>query len=304
MTVEVHAVTDRASWLALRSQDLTASDIGAACGLDPYKSRLALYAEKTGLLMPQGDNNAMRRGRWMEAAVLEAIRDENPDWVVDKAHVYLRDPALRLGATPDAFAQTGIVPGLTNVQCKVVNRPGYERDWVDGPPMGYMLQTLAEGMLLDAPANIIAALVVDTYTADLFLHHLPRHPGAEERIRWVAATFWANVAAGRVPAADETQDAGVVNALYPQSEADPVLDLSSDNMIRALLAERSTAKTIVKVEQQRVDEIDVLIKEKLGKHERAELPGWKISWKTQHKKEQIVAASTFRALRVTETETT
>lgn len=304
MTVEVHAVADRAQWLALRSQDLTASDIGAAVGVDPYKSRLALYAEKTGLLMPQGDNNAMRRGRWMEAAVLEAIRDENPDWVVEKANVYLRDPALRLGATPDALAQTGIVPGLTNVQCKVVNRPAYERDWVDGPPIGYMLQTITEGMLLDAPANIVAALVVDTYTADLFLHHLPRHAGAEERIREVAASFWANVAAGRVPAADETLDAEVVNALYPQSETDPVLDLSEDNMIRSLLAERLTAKVIVKVEQQRVDEIDVLIKEKLGKHERAELPGWKISWKTQHRKEQIVAASTFRALRISETETT
>lgn len=303
MTVEVHAVADRAQWLALRSQDLTASDIGAAVGVDPYKSRLALYAEKTGLLMPQGDNNAMRRGRWMEAAVLEAIRDENSDWRVEKANVYLRDPVLRLGATPDALAQTGIVPGLTNVQCKVVNRPAYDRDWVDGPPIGYMLQTITEGMLLDAPANIVAALVVDTYTADLFLHHLPRHAGAEERIREVAASFWANVAAGRVPAADETLDAEVVNALYPQSETDPVLDLSEDNMIRSLLAERLTAKVIVKVEQQRVDEIDVLIKEKLGKHERAELPGWKISWKTQHRKEQIVAASTFRALRISETET-
>jgi putative phage-type endonuclease len=302
MTVEVHAVTDRAQWLALRSRDLTASDIGAAVGVDPYKSRLALYAEKTGLLMPQGDNNAMRRGRWMEAAVLEAIRDENPEWRVEKANVYLRDPALRLGATPDALAQTGL-PGLTNVQCKVVNRPAYERDWVDGPPIGYMLQTITEGMLLDAPANIVAALVVDTYTADLFLHHLPRHAGAEERIREVAASFWANVAAGLVPAADETLDAEVVNALYPQSETDPVLDLSEDNMIRSLLAERLTAKVIVKVEQQRVDEIDVLIKEKLGKHERAELPGWKISWKTQHRKEQIVAASTFRALRISETET-
>lgn len=303
MTVEVFKVTDRASWLALRSQDLTASDIGAAVGVDPYKSRLALYAEKTGLLMPQGDNNAMRRGRWMEAAVLAAIREERPDWDVSPSHVYLRDPALRLGATPDAYARDD-KPGLINVQCKVVNRPSYERDWVDGPPMGYMLQTVTEGMLMDARESIVAALVIDTYTADLFLHPLPRHAGAEERIREIAGQFWANVAAGRVPAADETQDAEVVNALYPQSEADPVLDLSTDNLIRDLLHERTTAKTIVKVEQQRVDEIDVLIKEKLGKHERAELPGWKISWKTQHRKEQIVAASTFRALRITETETT
>lgn len=295
--IEHHTIADRASWLALRAHDLTASDVGAAVGCDPYKSPLKLFAEKTGMIMPDGDNNAMRRGRWLEAAVLEAIRDEHPDWTVTKALVYLRDPELRLGATPDAYAETD-EPGWTNVQCKVVARPAYERDWVDGPPLGYMLQTLTEGMLWNAARSIVAALVIDTYTANLYLHPVPRHERAEARVREIASGFWSRVAAGVLPPADETRDSDVIEALYPVSEADPVLDLSSDNMIRDLVRERSTAKTIVKVEQQRVEEIETLIKEKLGKHERAEFPGAQISWKTQHRKEQIVKASTFRVLRI------
>ena len=199
--IERHAVTDRDSWLALRSLDLTASDIGAAVGIDPYKSRLALYAEKTGMLLPQADNNAMRRGRWLEAAVLSAIREENPDWEVRPAGIYLRDPALRLGATPDALAVTD-EPGITNIQCKVVNRPGYERDWVDGPPLHYQLQTLAEGMLLRADRSLVAALVIDTYSADLYLHPVPRHEAAEARVEASALLFWADVAAGRQPPPD------------------------------------------------------------------------------------------------------
>jgi predicted phage-related endonuclease len=267
--IERYPVTDRAAWLAMRSQDLTASDIGAALGLDPYKSRLAVYAEKTGLLMPQADNNAMRRGRWLEAAVLSAIREQNPDWEVRPAAIYLRDPEIRLGGTPDALAATD-KPGITNVQCKVVNRPAFERDWAEGPPMRYMLQTLAEGMLLRADQSLIAALVIDTYTAELELFEVPRHDGAEARLRQVAVDFWAMVAAGQ-----------------PE-----------------LMRERSTTRTIIEVETQRLAEIDAEIKAKLGEHERAELPGWKISWKTQTRKEHMVAASTFRALRVTETETT
>lgn len=303
MSIERYPVTDRATWLAMRAQDLTASDIGAALGLDPYKSRLAVYAEKTGLLMPQADNNAMRRGRWLEAAVLSAIREQNPDWEIKPASIYLRDPEIRLGATPDALAFTD-KPGVTNVQCKVVNRPAFERDWVDGPPTHYMLQTLAEGMLLRADQSLLAALVIDTYTAELELFDIPRHEAAEARLRQVAVDFWAMVAAGQQPAPDYTRDAEVVNALFPKSSPDVVLDLSTDNRMPELLRERSTVRTILDVETARLGEIDAEIKMKLGEHERAELPGWKISWKTQTRKEHMVAASTFRALRVTETETT
>jgi predicted phage-related endonuclease len=299
--IEFHKIESRDQWLAMRAMDLTASDVGAAVGVDPYKSRLGLYAEKTAMLMPQADNNAMRRGRWLEAAVLSAIREENPDWDVQPLGYYVRDPDLRLGATPDATAATDEI-GLTNIQCKVVNRPSYNRDWVDGPPMNYLLQTLTEGMLLGAHRSIVAALVIDTYTADLFLHPVPRHEAAEARVRAIAAQFWEDVAAGRMPPADEARDAETVAALYPQSEAETVLDLSTDNMIRDLLRERSTAKAVIKVEEQRVGEIDTLIKEKLGTNERAELPGWKISWKTQNLKERIVAATTSRPLRVTEIE--
>jgi predicted phage-related endonuclease len=299
--IEVHKVTDRASWLQLRMQDLTASDLGAAIGKDRYKSRLALYAEKTGMLMPQDDNPSMRRGRWLEAAVLSAIREENPSWDVSPSHVYLRDTEIRLGATPDAIAQTD-EPGITNVQCKVVARPAYERDWVDGPPLNYVLQTLAEGMLLDAPRSLIAALVIDTYTAELNMHPVPRHEAAEARVRAIATEFWSNVAAGLQPAVDGALDSETINALYPNSVADPVLDLTGDNRLPELLAERAVAKAIIDLEADRVAEIDTEIKAKLGDAERAELPGWKISWKTQTKAEHMVRATSFRVLRIKELE--
>ena len=50
--IEVLKITDRDEWLRWRANDLTASDIGAAAGLDHHKSPLALYAEKTGMLLP------------------------------------------------------------------------------------------------------------------------------------------------------------------------------------------------------------------------------------------------------------
>jgi len=298
--IERFVVTDRDSWLALRSLDLTASDIGAAVGIDPYKSRLALYAEKTGLLLPQADNNAMRRGRWLEAAVLSAIREENPDWEVRPAGIYLRDPQLRLGATPDALAATD-QPGVTNIQCKVVNRPSFERDWAAGPPLHYQLQTLTEGMLLRADQSLIAALVIDTYSAELYLYPVPRHEAAEARVEAIAIRFWEDVAAGRMPPVDYARDEETIAALYPQSVPEPVLDLSSDNRMPDLLDLRER----LKVEQGNAEaclrEVETEIKAKLGEHERATLPGWNISWKTQHRKESIIRAHDRRPLIITET---
>lgn len=298
MTVERISIRDRASWLAMRSFDLTASDIGAAVGIDPHKTALRLYAEKTGLLMGEPDNNLMRRGRWMEAAVLEALREEQPGWVVEKCNVYLRDPALRLGATPDAVATTDDGE-IVNVQCKVVSKPAYERDWIDGPPMPYVLQTLTEG-LLQGTGSYIAALVVDTYSADLFLHAVPRHGGAEARVMQIADEFWRNVENGVQPAPDFKRDADTVAALFPQSVADPVLDLTGDNYLPDLLIERGVLKQAVKDCDARLIEIDTDIKAKLGTHERATLPGWKLSWKTHTRKEHVVAESTARPLLVTD----
>ncbi|MER8619205.1 YqaJ viral recombinase family protein [Mesorhizobium sp. M1409] len=298
--IERVEIIDRAAWLAMRANDLTASDIGAAIGIDPFKSQLALYAEKTGLLLPAGDNVMMRRGRWFEPAVVEAIRDAHPDWEVRyPLKRYLRDPETRLGCTPDAIAATD-QPGLTNIQLKVIARPEFERRWSDGPPLHYRLQTLCEGMLMDVERSMLAVLVIDAYSAELEEFEVPRHAAAEKRLVEIAKRFWNNVATGKRPAADVTRDAETVAAIYPQSVKEPVLDLSHDNRMPALLNERAALKAEVDTATIRVGQIETEIKAKLGEAERAELPGWRISWKTQTRQAHLVPEATFRALRVTE----
>jgi len=292
-------ITDRASWLAMRADDLTASDIGAAIGVDKYKSALKLYAEKTGMVMPDPDNPAMRRGRWLEAAVLSAIAEQNPDWEIRPAKVYVRDPELRLGATPDAIAITDL-PGVTNVQCKVVARPEFERSWADGPPLNYLLQTVTEGMLLGVDQSLLAALVIDTYTAELELYPVPRHEGAEAKVRDIATGFWSNIAKGLWPQLDKSRDAETITQMFPTEKKGEVVDLSHDNYLVELLQQRSTAKTIIAVEEQHVKEIETEIKAKLRDAEEARVPGWKITWKAQERAAYTVKASKSRPLRITE----
>ena len=142
--IERHAIPPGKRLHPLRPHYLNASEVGAAAGKDPHKTLLQLYCEKTGELPQQADNEAMQRGRWLESAVVAAIREEHPDWDIRyPLDLYLCDPDTLQGCTPDAAA---LIDGeLVNLQLKVVARPVYERDWVLGLPDSLPLPDAAGG---------------------------------------------------------------------------------------------------------------------------------------------------------------
>lgn len=298
--IKAYPSEPRSVWLAQRRFNLNASELGAAIGVDPHRTPLALYAEKAGMTMGTAETPLMRRGRWFEAAAVAALEENFPEWDIRRPKLYLVDDEVRLGATPDCLAEDPENPGLINVQLKTVSRPVYERDWCDGgAPLAYVLQTLAEGFLLDADRSILAALVVDTYSATLELRDIARHAAAEARIREIAAGFWRDMAAGLRPAADFARDADTINEMYAKVEAGPPLDLSPDNRMPDLLAMRDDVRAALDNGKARLEAIDAEIKSKLGTADTAVLPGWKITWKEQSRKSYTVPAATFRVLRTT-----
>lgn len=299
MTIERRTITDRATWLEWRKADVTASDLGALSGVSPYKTRLELWMEKTGLKQSGGETNLMRRGRWLEGATLIALREEMPDWRIEKANVYLRDTELRLGATPDLVAEEPDSTELINIQLKAIGRPTFEREWADDTtPLHYQLQTLAEGMLIGASTNYVAVLVIDTYSADLVLREVPRRTDAEAVIREKVLAFWSDIAEGRRPPVDYRRDEETIKALYPHADPELELDLSTDNRLCDLLPARATYKAEITGLEGEIAAIDNEIKAKLGAAERASLPGWKLSWKEESRVGYEVKPWTGRVLRV------
>ena len=131
--IERHPSPTASAWLALRRENINASEIGIVCGAAGYGSPAELYAEKKGLRPPLIDNGTLKRGRWGEAAVFEALADERPEWDVRRAKVYLRDPALRIGATPDGFAIAPDRDGFGVVQTKMVSRSVFRAKWLVDP---------------------------------------------------------------------------------------------------------------------------------------------------------------------------
>jgi predicted phage-related endonuclease len=303
--IERHAIGSREQWLELRRGDVTASDIAAICGLDRYRTALRVWAEKSGLVPPATDNPVLKRGRWLEAAVIEALREERPQWDLRRAGVYLRDPAIRLGATPDAVATDPGRSGIGVVQCKTVRRDVFERDWTSSSsgdavaPLPYQLQTLTEALLVGAEWACVAALVIDAGGGIEFIEApVHRHAAAEQRIREAVIRFWEELEAGRQPRVDPARDGKVVEALFPQSSPKQVVDLSYDLRLAQLVAKRARRKSLIKAAEAQIEAVETELKARLGDAEGATLPGWKVTWKTQRREERITSAWEGRVLRI------
>jgi len=289
----------REEWLALRKQDVTASVVGALFGEHDYETALGLYAAKSGVPMKEPDSAVLRRGRIMEGAVADAFREEHPDWKVEKALVYLRDPAVRLGATPDFFC---IDPQGRRVvlQTKTVGRTVFRNKWdEDNAPFWITLQTLTETMLEDADYGVIAALIVDEWRVDLVTYNVPRHEAGEKRIRTATAAFWEDVAAKRPPRVDYERDSALLSVMYRKPKIGKIVDLTGNNRIIAAVEERAAEIKKRAAANAEVDKLDAEIKSFIGDAEVAIVPGWNVSWKTVEKEGFTVEPTSYRQLRCT-----
>ncbi len=66
----------RSDWLILRRRSIGGSDAAAVLGLTRYTSPMTVWGEKTGRILPQPDNEAMRQGREFEPIVAKRFCEE------------------------------------------------------------------------------------------------------------------------------------------------------------------------------------------------------------------------------------
>ena len=301
--VEKIHVGDRTQWLALRRKDVTASVAGALLGVHPYQTAYGLALEKTGRADEgEAENGAMRRGRLLEPAALAALGEDRPDWTITPmGRTYYRDASARIGATPDAFARAPDRPGFGIVQVKTVAEPIFGSKWrVDGEvtlPLWIAVQANVESYLAGADWACVAAMVVG-YGLDVHVIDVPLHPRLMMRVRDEVRAFWAILDAGQMPDPDYARDGEAIARAYADAIPGTVLDLSGDNELPGLLAEREAIKAARADHDERLKVIEAEIKAKIGDAETAILPGWRITHKTTHRKGYAVAPTTFRALRI------
>lgn len=143
-------------WLEFRKDKLGGSEIATVLGLNPYKSELELWAEKTGRIEPEEvDNKYVRIGQELEQAVIHKFRQETG---LNTAHfdgiTVQHEDIPWMTASPDGLAfpdgvdKSSSVPELIEesditVESKTSLSKNANKIFEnDNPPEHYKLQTL------------------------------------------------------------------------------------------------------------------------------------------------------------------
>jgi len=154
-------------------------------------------------------------------------------------------------------------------------------------------------MLADAAFGFVGALVVDPYAMDVHLIEVPRNADLEAEIIAAVKKFWADVEAGREPPADLARDSDAIRELTRREQSGKELDLTGDNELPVILAQRAALMAWIKSAETRCEQIENEIKLTLGDAERGTgLDGWRITFKTTERAGYQVPPKSIRSLRI------
>ena len=303
---------DRAAWLGMRRQDVTASVVAALVGEHPYQTAFGLYATKTGQVPdpevePVITDSSISLPPMLRGTVLEPIAPQlllmlRPTWSVEACGWYYRETLSRIGATPDFIAIDPSRKGFGVVQVKTTDSLTFRKVWRadDGtvePPLFIVLQAIVEAVLTGASWAAVAVIVSGS-NLDLHLIAIPLHLGAMDRLRSEVAGFWRGIAAGQPPKADYGRDSEVLAAMYREDNGQEI-DLTGINHLPALLDDRDWLKTEIKGKTNEVNQIDAELKFRLGPNEGALIAGGRrVTWRREQRGHRFVPPSETRVLRV------
>jgi predicted phage-related endonuclease len=297
--IEEIPITSPEQWQALRAQDVTASVVAALFASHPYMTIGQLYAQKKQLTPPVVTNAAMRRGNRLENLVAEEVSELHPNWAIIKARSYFHDPDLRLGATPDFFISPDSEDKRGVLQVKTAGVSAFKRHWSEGPPLWVLLQLAVEMHLTGAQWGMIAVMPVGEWSDfSVETHLIERHQGVIDRIIEATGAFWHAFDHDATPTIDYERDNELISLLYPRETPGRVLDLSHDNRMRELLVQRQKVCEELKDAERLCGKLENEIKDKIGDAERVLVPGWKVTFKLQHRKAHTVKEASFRRLRI------
>lgn len=269
----------REEWLSVRQGGIGSSDAAAAVGLNPYKSQLELWMEKTGrqALLPQDDPNdessPMYWGNVLEP-IVAAHYTKRTGNRVRRINAVLQHPShpwMRANLDREV---TG-APDVQILECKTAGING-ARLWKDGVPEYVHLQVMHQLAVTGKQAADVAVLLGGQ---ELQLHRIERDDVLITQLIELEAQFWRLVETDTAPPADGSDSADLaLRCLYPR-DMGSVLDLSDDlemsGVFSDLLAVRQTLDTQLKLEAQ----LKQRIQQRMGDASTVVFETGEITWK-------------------------
>jgi putative phage-type endonuclease len=242
----------REDWLSVRRNGIGSSDAAAAVGLNPYKSQLALWMEKTGrddLFAPidvNDDSTPVYWGSLLEPIVAASYAKRTGNRV-RKVNAVLQHPDHNWMLANLDREVVG-VPEVQILECKTAGVQG-ARLWKDGVPEYVQLQVQHQLAVTGKRAADVAVLIGGQ---ELQIHRIKRDDLLIERLIQLEEVFWGYVQSDIAPPVDGSDSADqALRRLYPNdvgSTVDFTQDLEMSAAFSDLVAVRQTLDTQTKLE--------------------------------------------------------
>lgn len=260
-------------WLKYRKMGITGTDAGAIVGMNPYKSALQVFVDKTTDNIEVFDNEAMKQGRDLEEYVAQRFCEAASKKVRRANAIFSNDEHPWMLADFDRL----VVGERAGLECKTVS--AYSADkWKNGAiPLHYQLQIQHYLAVSGYDAWYIAALILGK---EFIVHKIERDEELIQSLITIEKRFWEqNVLAGIMPDPDGSKTADEVLAKYfPQKEGISVL--LPDYMETQLNRRKELVELIEKLETEKKT-IEQSVKKYLGDSNatEAENESFFVRWK-------------------------
>jgi putative phage-type endonuclease len=270
---------NREQWLNVRKGGIGSSDAAAAVGLNPYKSQLELWMEKTGRddnlpkVDPYDESSPMYWGTLLEPIVAahytrrtgNKVRRVNAVW----QHPY--QPWMLANLDREVMG----APDVQILECKTAGING-ARLWKDGVPEYVQLQVMHQLAVTGHKAADVAVLIGGQ---ELQVHRIERDESLISNLTELERQFWGYVERNEAPPADGSDSADLaLRCLYPK-DGGQVLDLSQDLELSAAFSDLLAVRQVLSTHTQLEAQLKQRIQQRMGEASQAIFDGGDVTWK-------------------------
>jgi putative phage-type endonuclease len=251
---------ERDDWLDLRRKGIGGSDVSAICGLNKWRSPVAVYLDKIGELPPVEETEAMYWGTTLEDIVAQEFSKRTGLKVQRRNAIFQHPKHDFMLANIDRW----IVGSKAGLEVKTANE--YTKDeWIgEQVPTAYALQCHHYMACTGAEQWYVAVLIGGN---KFEWRVIERDEDIINNLIMIEHDFWHNHVLAKVPPAYGGHDTDLLNSMYPQSNPDSIIELEEEHY--DLVMKTREAKTILESAKYNFEDFKNKVKAVMGEHEKA-----------------------------------
>lgn len=270
---------NRDQWLTVRKGGIGSSDAASAVGLNPYKSQLQLWMEKTGRdanlpkVDPNDETSPMYWGTLLEH-IVAAHYSKRTGNKVRRINAVLQHP-IEPWMLANLDREVMGAPDVQILECKTAGING-ARLWKEGVPEYVQLQVMHQLEVSGKQAADVAVLICGQ---ELQIHRIERDAEMIAKLVELERRFWHYVETDTEPPADGSDSADVaLRCLYPK-DSGQTLDLSQDLEMSAAFSDLLAVRQMLATNTLLEAKLKQRIQQRMGEATKVVFEAGEVTWK-------------------------